>query len=146
MANYCCAIRTNYFCVKDEEKFRELMARVHGCEDDIRVWERKVSNGKTMFGFGLYGEIAGVKHAREDDDDEFDDTSYGEFISGLQSCVADHDAIIIMEAGNEKLRYVLGSATIITSRSCEYISIDRLAVSRASEMLGVERWSTKCEY
>lgn len=33
MANYCCTIRTNYFHVKDETKFRSLMEQVYGSED-----------------------------------------------------------------------------------------------------------------
>ena len=30
MANYCCTIRTNYFHVKDEDAFRQMMSRVYG--------------------------------------------------------------------------------------------------------------------
>ena len=33
MANYYASIRTNYFRVKDEKKFREFMAHVSGTED-----------------------------------------------------------------------------------------------------------------
>ena len=108
MANYCCTIRTNYFHVKDEDKFRDLMSRVYGCEDSIHLWEEKDSDGKAVFGFGVYGGIAGLRNAQEDEDDDVDESSYDEFIDGLQSCVADNDAIIIMEAGNEKMRYVVG--------------------------------------
>lgn len=71
---------------------------------------------------------------------------YDEFIDGLQECVADDDAIIIFESGNEKLRYVVGSATIITSKDYEYISITHTASKRAAELLNNSEWTTQCEY
>ena len=50
MANYYAYIRTNYFRVKDEKKFREFMARVSGTEDRVELWEEKDKNGNTVFG------------------------------------------------------------------------------------------------
>lgn len=146
MANYCCAIRTNYFHVKDEEKFRDLMSRVYGSEDSVDLWEEKDLDGKPVFGFGVYGGIAGLRNAQEDEDDDASESSYDEFIDGLQACVADDDAIIIMEAGNEKLRYVIGSATIITSEDYSHIDVMGAAVYRAAKMLGNMEWQTKCSY
>jgi hypothetical protein len=146
MANYCCTIRTNYFHVKDEDKFRDLMGRVYGCEDSVELWEEKDSDGKTVFGFGVYGGISGLRNAQEDEDDDIDESSYDEFIDGLQECVADNDAIIIMEAGNEKMRYVVGSASIITSKEFQYMDIADLATRKAAELLGNTDWSTKCSY
>ena len=143
MANYCCTVRTNYFHVKDEDKFKDLMSRVYGCEDEIQLWERKDQNGKTTFGFGAYGGIAGLRSA--DDEDE-DDNAYDEFLDGLRECVADNDAIIIMEVGNEKMRYVVGAAEIITSKKCEYIEISELAAQKAAEMIGVTDWTTQLCY
>ena len=46
MANYCCTIRTNYFHVKNEKAFRNLMSRAYGSEDNIELWEEKDNNGK----------------------------------------------------------------------------------------------------
>lgn len=146
MANYCCTIRTNYFHVKDEEKFRVLMNRVYGSEDTIELWEEKDKAGNTVFGFGTYGGISGVKNAKEDYDEDVDETAYDEFIDGLQECVADDDAIIILESGNEKLRYVIGSATIITSKDYKYLDIAAVASQEAAEMLGRPNWRTRCEY
>lgn len=143
MANYCCTVRTNYFHVKDEDKFRDLMSRAYGCEDEIQLWERKDRNGKTTFGFGVYGGIAGLRSA--DDEDE-DDNTYDEFLDGLRECVADNDAIIITEVGNEKMRYVVGAAEIITSKKCEYIEISELAAQKAAEMIGVTDWTTQLCY
>lgn len=146
MTNYYCAIRTNYFHVKDEEKFRELMNRVYGTEDSIELWERKDPNGNNVFGFGLYGEIAGVRYAEEDTDPNATRTAYDEFIDGLQECVADNDAIIILESGHEKLRYVIGSAVIITSNDFRYLDITDLACFNARDILDNPKWDTECEY
>lgn len=146
MANYCCAIRTNYFHVKNDDMFREFMSQVYGCEDDISLWEEKDDSGQTLFGFGLYGGILGLRTVCDDGDEDSDDSSYDNFISVLQSCVAEDDAIIIFETGNEKLRYVVGSATVITSKGYTYMNINDLATLKAAEMLGNPVWKTRCEY
>lgn len=144
MANYCCTTRTNYFHVKDEDSFRNLMSRVYGCEDSVELWEEKDENGKTVFGFGVYGGISGLRDTDIDDID--DDSSYDDFIDRLQESVAEDDAIIILEAGSEKMRYIVGSATIITSSGFKYMSIIDLAVAQAAEMIGNSMWETKCVY
>lgn len=144
MVNYCCTIRTNYFHVKDDESFRVLMARVYGCEDSVELWEEKDEDGRTVFGFGIYGGISGLRDS--DDEDTDDDSSYDDFIDQLQASVADDDAIIILESGSENMRYVIGSATIITHSDYKYMDITHLAVRQASEMLHNPSWKTRCEY
>lgn len=138
MANYTCMVRTNYFHVKSEEKFRALMGRVCGCEEDIDLWEEKDDEGKPIFGFGVYGGIYGIEDAETDE--------YNEFIDGLKECVADNDAIIILEGGGEKMRYVIGSATIITSKECRYLDITSIAIKQAAELLHNPNWKTECKY
>lgn len=144
MANYNSTIRTNYFHVKDEVEFRKFMSRVHGCEDDVQLWEETDDDGNIVFGFGVYGGISGVYDEQEDDD--YGDTSYIDFIDGLQKHVANNDAIIILESGNEKMRYVIGSATIITSKVHKYLDITSIAVEEAAILLHNPKWRTKCEY
>lgn len=146
MANYCCAVRTNYFRVKDEDAFRELMSRAYGSEDTISLWEKTTGDGAKLFGFGCYGGIGGVRNAQVDEDDDADETAYDEFVDELQKCVASDDAIIIMESGSEKLRYVIGQATIITEKDCQYIGIDQESMQRARQMLDNPGWCTACCY
>lgn len=141
MANYCCAIRTNYFRVKDPEAFKNFMGKVYACEDEIEVWEEVDRDNKLVFGFGCYSGISGLAV----DDDECE-TDYDAFIEGLQKHVADDDAVIIFEAGNEKLRYVIGSATIVTSRDYEYIDIVGEGTKLAAELLGNPKWKTRADY
>lgn len=143
MANYCCTTRTNYFRVKDPEAFREFMGRVHGCEDSVELFTREDDVGNTRFGFGLYSGIYGLENA-EADETTYD--AYDSFIEGLKQHVAEDDAIIILEAGNEKLRYVTGMATIVTAKEYQHLDITMRAQAEAAKMLGNKNWITSCEY
>ena len=143
MANYTCAVRTNYFHIrKSADEFAEFIGHVMGCEDDVQLWVKNADGEKT-YGFGCYGGIIGVAY------EDAEDYDYGEawdcFVKGLQEFVADDDAILIMESGNEKLRYVSGLVTIITREDCETIDMVGSAVDRARELLGYS-WNTHCAY
>jgi hypothetical protein len=142
MANYYCVMRTNYFRVKDEEKFLELMENVCSGEDELQIWSETDAEGAKRFGFGAYDSIRGINLQGDQDEDP----DYDAFITALQDCVADDDAIIIMEAGHEKLCYVGGSAEVITSQGHDYINITDSAVKMAKEMLNAPDWATKCDY
>lgn len=142
MANYNCAIRTNYFRVKDGSKFKKLMESVCA-EDRVDVWEELRGDG-WYYGFGCYGSIYGVMETSDIEED--DDASYGKFIDDLMEVVADDDAIVIFEAGNEKLRYVVGSVEVITSKNYTYCSMEDYALSIARNMLQDQDWQTKCTY
>lgn len=148
MANYTCAIRTNYFRVKDEDAFRNLMGRVCGDDDQVELWEETDKDGTHRFGFGCYGGITGVVSADYDPDaDDDDDTNYYRFIDELQACVAEDDAIIILETGNEKLRYLVGTAEIITASDYKVCSLTEMARTTAAAMLGKPgKWTTKMDY
>ncbi len=150
MANYCCATRTNYFRVKDADSFRRFMEDVVATEDSVSVWEEKDKAGNLVFGFGCYGSILGVsvhkEGCNEEDDFGYDDYDFDGFVNGLSELVADDDAVIILESGNEKLRYVTGCALVITSTDSEYMEIDVLAAQRAAEMLKNPSWKTRVCY
>lgn len=144
MANYICKIRTNYFRVKDPDAFRNFMGMVYGAEGNVELWESRDGNGVVQFGFGADSGIAGLRSGEENDD--LDESSYDAFIEGLQLHVEDDDAVIILEIGSERLRYVVGSATIITKQHCEYLSISDIAKERAAQLLENPQWETVCEY
>lgn len=146
MAEYTCTTRTNYFHVKDPVSFRDFMGRVCGSMDFITLWQKQDDEGKPVFGFGTHGAISGLKNADADDDDTLDESAYDEFIRGLQEHVAENDAVILLETGHEKLSYVTGSATILTSSDYAHIDLADIAAKKASEMLGIPGWQTKCDY
>ena len=133
MANYNCTIRTNYFHVKDEEKFDELMNRV--AAEDLKVFHEN-----EMVGFGSYGSILGI--AVEEDGEE----DYDAFVDELQKLVVDDEAILIMEAGYEKLRYVTGSVLVITSKGTEYRSIENIGIELAQKMLNNPGYHPQTSY
>ena len=148
MANYCCAVRTNYFRVKDEDKFTEFMNNVVGDEDTVDVWRKELGD-QTYFGFGCYGQIAGVRVQSKDPnntDPEDEEPSYDDFVYGLQELVEDGDAIIIFESGNEKLRYVAGEALVITATDYRFINLNDVAVEAAGKLLGRRDYATVCSY
>lgn len=146
MANYNCTIRTNYFHVKDNEKFEEFMTHVYG--EDLEVFHSTDSNGNKVYGFGGYGGIAGYFNKEEDyeDNDEAWDNAYDNFIDGLVTHVTEDDAILIFESGNEKLRYVVGSVAVITSKGYEYRDIRDVGMEMARQMLNNSDYTTRCEY
>lgn len=146
MANYCCATRTNYFRVKDPDSFRKFMSNVCTDESHLDIWEEK-KNGQTVFGFGGYCQILGMPIYPDDDPDGYpDDYDYDEFVNGLADHVADDDAVIVLESGNEKLRYLVGSAMVVTSKDSRYMEINDLAAKAAAEMLGNPEWKTQLAY
>ena len=146
MANYCCVYRTNYFKVKDNEKFKEFMTHVYA--EDLEVFHKKDENGNELYGFGGYGGISGYFNNENEyeDSDEAWDNAYDNFIDGLAKQVAENDAILLFEVGNEKLRYVVGSVSVITSKGYEYRDITNVGVEIAKQMLNNPNYDTQCSY
>lgn len=141
MANYYCAIRTNYFQVKDPKQFRQFMSHTCGVNSSMQLWERKNANGQTVFGFGADFGISCLQDALD-----IDEAGCNAFICGLQQHVQEEDAVIILEIGQEKLCYLVGSAMIITCNGHEYLDISDLAQARAATMLNNPGWQTQLDY
>ena len=131
MASYVCAIRTNYFRVTEEEKFRNLIDEF--LSGSCEVFTRTDVNSNKLVGFG------------SDENINWPEDETG-FFSGLQECLAEDDSIIVLEVGHEKHRYFVGAATINTRSSIETIDLTSLAISKAAEMLGNPDYTTCCEY
>ena len=140
MANYECAVRTNYFHVKDEFSFKEFMKKVVCSEDDLDIFESKDEKGMTMYGFGCYGGIMGIA-AEGEDEDEY---SYDKFIDELRKNIEPGDAIIIFEAGHEKLCSIGMYADVITSEGYNMLNLEHMAFESAKNMLENPDWETKC--
>ena len=141
MANYHCAIRTNYFHVKDPEPFRQFMSRVYGADGSVELWERRGTDHQAVFAFGSYGEISGLRDALD-----VDEAGYDVFIRGLQQHIREDDAVIILEVGREKLCYLVGNAEIITCDDLKHLDISDLAQRHAANMLGNPNWETSLDY
>lgn len=148
MSNYSCASRTNYFRVKDEKRYKELFTGLSSKDkiDDFTFTDEK---GVLWHGFGSYGSIGwsdGKKLEDPDDYDEDDEQDINDFAHELQKILPDGEAFILFEGGNEKLRYVTGTAFVVTKDDTEFVDIKNGAINAARRMLGDDKWCTKCEY
>lgn len=136
--DYNATTRTNYFSVTDPERLAQLVCRM-SAEDAVQLFD----DGHGKYGFGCYSNISGLI---ENDEGFLDEPDYDLMCEELQSIIIYGDAIIIMEAGNEKLRYVVGIGTIITKDSIQVVSLRDCLLGKAREMLANAAFSTSMDY
>lgn len=139
MANYYGVGRTNYFRVTDEEIYKELFAGI-SAEDVIDISVSENGDDAVRHGFGIYGSLDWT-----DRNDECPESDLDYFIDEIQKILPEDDALIYMESGHEKLRYVTGYVLIITRECVEWIDLMDLAYSKAKALLG-EDFTTELEY
>ena len=137
MANYYGSARSNYFKVKDEEAFKEAMAAIPDIEvdgDNNKGFCVLVSGNSDSGGWpGFYMDEDDVEHEAD-----------------VPAAVAEHlqddEVAIFMEAGAEKLRYLVGFAEAINNKGeREGISINRI-YDIAAGMTNKPENLTSCEY
>lgn len=115
MANYYAAARTNYFRVKDKDKFVEAMGLWYGAE----VIEGIGKKGNRLY--GLLFDESGIPSSKEVDGEIVDADIFNE----LKKHLPKGEVAIFMESGHEKLRYVTGYAIAVSpGRRDLCISID----------------------
>lgn len=103
-------------------------------------------SGRITFSFGTYGPIFGYVNGADEENEDFDaDIAYDAFVNGLQRYVAEDDAVIIAEAGNEKLRSVVGTVLVITNSDTKYLDIWEIAVETARKILKNVNYNTEYE-
>ena len=133
MANYEATIRTNYFSVKDPTALKELIDSVEA-EDTVSLFTHELPDGSMQYGFGCYGSLFGIQD------------SLDAFYEALQELVCENDAILIFEVGYEKLRYVVGCCTVITSTKMQHIDIQQQALELAAKLLNRPNYNTRLDY
>lgn len=128
MANYIGTFRSSYFRVEDEDAYEALKHHLVVTDDDIKFWNKE-KDGAIYHGFGGYGSIVGyVEDARAYEDGESDEEpNYDRFAEELSKIIKEGDACVIMSAGHENLRYVLGDIAVITKNHVEYDSLEHRA-------------------
>ncbi len=134
MANYYATARSNYFAVKDETAFRKWA-------DGLNLTilgpghRNKVADGVDRFGITPdefdEGGWPNFRHNEEtdEDDDDFD------LADELAAHLADDEVAILMEVGNEKLRYLTGTALAINNKG-ETVSVNLESIYEAAGVLG----------
>lgn len=115
MANYIPFVRSNYFKVKDPEKFKEFCAEL---SLDLIIKNDDHEKSKTLHPDNLYGFIINndcglpsTKYNEETDEHEEID-----FFKLLAPHIADDHVAVIMEIGYEKMRYLTGLAWALNNK------------------------------
>jgi hypothetical protein len=132
MANYYATARSNYVRVRDVDAFR-AWAESRGLE----VMEGKPTEGAASFMLAPSSwDGAGWPSAVYDDDagDWIDIDIYAEAAEHL----VDDDVFVFMEAGAEKLRYVVGVAVAVNARG-ESASVSLNDIYAQAAALGAVR-------
>ena len=128
MANYCCTVRSSYFYVTDEEKYKDLMKHIITCEDSLECWDKE-KNGRIAHAFGCYDQILGYiddPEAWEDYENDVD-PDYDYFLQKLSEIIAPGSACVIFQAGSEKLRYVDGFVDVVMHNEVKCESLENIA-------------------
>ena len=124
MADYEATTRSNYFHVKDEEKFHQIFEQIKKKNFGIELF----TGSDHTYGFGCYSDV--------DMDDIFE----------LQDIIPDDDCIIVMESGHENLRYVDGIGYVITKERIESLSIMSWVQQKAKELMQDPDYTTQIDY
>lgn len=138
MANYECIVRTNYFRVTDEERYKELCKKLSS-ECGCYLFEKNI-DGVLHHALGSYSEIG-----FETDADECDYDILNSFVPELQKILPDDEAFIMLEVGNEKLKYVSGSGIVATSKKVKSVTLDDVVLDVARNMLSKD-FKTNLDY
>jgi hypothetical protein len=105
MANYYESSRSNYVRVKARDAFRKFLDRFGGAVEMIE-------DDKGRLGF-LAQEGIPLSCMPEDGGTEAEDV---DFIGELAGHLADHEVMIVMGTGYEKMRYLVGFAVAINNK------------------------------
>lgn len=111
MADWYGTARSNYFRVKDEAAFRETFGKV-----EVEI----VTDTQGRFGLLARDEYGGwPSYTFEDDLAAGDDDEPQDFdiVATLSEHLATGEVAVLMEVGNEKMRYVTGRAIAVNGRN-----------------------------
>lgn len=86
-----------------------------------------------------------IRICRDKEDLAEDSNGMDTFYKELQQILPNGEAMILQEAGHEKLNYVAGIATIITNKEIRFLDLSKLAVKTAGDMLGTD-FQTQMDY
>lgn len=142
MSNYYATARSNYFAVKDEQAFREWATLI-----GLTVLEQdhhdKVADGIPRFAIapGDSDDSGAWPTSPLNEDTDSDDEI--EVSEELAAHLADDEVAILMEIGNEKLRYMTGWADAVNNKG-EHVIVTLESIYEAARALGTN--ITRAEY
>lgn len=127
MANYYGVGRSNYFAVKDEQKFRDFMS-----DFEVTIIKSQHALGEGLFGFLMDTEDGNLpSYIYTDDLEEIE----VDFLYELSKHLADNWVAVFEHVGHEKLRYLTAYTYAVNSDG----EIDRWGFSdftKQAEKLG----------
>lgn len=107
MANYTATTRSNYFAVKDEAAFTAWCA-----QRSLHHWDREEDGQPRRFAISAdTGDCCGWP--MYDWADDGSDTVEIDFPEELAQHLAEGEVAVLIEIGNEKLRYLTGCAVAV---------------------------------
>jgi hypothetical protein len=110
MANWYGTSRSNYFRVKDADKFKDDIDSLSG---EIRIAEYE-KDGDTYFGLFPEGEYGGFPCSIQvEHEDGTYDNEHVDIADVVYPHLIDNEVAIFMEVGAEKTRYVTGFAQAV---------------------------------
>lgn len=157
MANSVSKARTNYVGITDIDKFNDIISRCVTDGEEIEIITHTDTDGSIKYGFYCEDNICGMRIPNEDCNREscdsceyYDncdmDCEYDLFLRELQQVIAPDDALIITTLCYERMRYLQAYTEIVTHKSISGITLSDSAISKAREMLGNPKWTTRNDY
>jgi len=131
MANYYAKARSNYFKVKDKEKFEDFCNRLN-----VEMIEREDQVG---FICTLDPDCGSLPWSIYDE--TLDDHVEYDLLQGISEHLQEGEVAVLQEAGHEKFRYVTGVAFAVNWKGeVAYVNINDI-YKKAQEELGGEHIS-----
>lgn len=116
-------LRTNFFRVKSLFAAEEMVRYLLTTKRDIKVHTKVSPDYDVIYGFTSEEEISDI-FLQEGTSDEM---LYGDFVLGIQKCVADGEqAIVAVDTGAFGITRLLSPALRITPNSIECIDVDSI--------------------
>jgi len=142
MANYYATARSNYFAVKDEKAFRDW-AGLLGLTILEPGHRDKTADGIRRFGIssGNCDDSGGWPNVVWND--EACDYDPIEVHEQLSAHLADNEVAVLLEVGNETLRYVAGVAVAVNNKG-RTVTVNLDSIYSAAQKLGSN--ITRAEY
>ncbi len=137
MANYTATARSNYFAVKDATAFEAWCKK-----RNLETW---LGTGGNAARYAItpdeMSDTGGWPEDCDDDGDQIED-----LCEALAGHLADGEVAVLSEIGNEKLRYLIGTATAVHA-SGKRVDISLCEIySRASDAFGGDAAMTEVNY
>lgn len=114
-------LRTSFLRVKSMPAAEDMVRHLRATNHDVKVHARVDTKHNVSYGFTCVDEIPGI-FLREQTPDE---KLYGDFVLGVQKCIADGEQVfIVADVSAQKFSCLMGFALRVTSTSLERIDIN----------------------